>query len=290
MRLATISQDGQPTAALVTDHGVAPVSALRGRDAAHTVRDIIRHPLQDAEVRLLSAQARELGDIEWLPPVIPPKNIFCVGKNYLEHVREGAKAEGVPAKVPEHPIWFTKAHTALTGHRQPILLDHDLTDHLDYEAELAVVIGRPTFRVSVEDALSHVFGYTLLNDITARNIQQQRNQWFLGKSANTYAPCGPWIVTADEVPDPQKLRITSAVNGEERQNGVTRDMLFSVAELISDLSRSITLEPGDIIATGTPQGVAWGMDAPRYLEVGDNVSVDIVGLGQLQNPVVAATR
>lgn len=286
MRLTTIRHHGAPSAALVIDTTVAPVRALPGRDRVTDVRALIPDPLTAAEQHALTSHALPLDQVEWLPPLQPPKNVFCVGKNYLEHVKEGAKAEGLAtAEPPTHPIWFSKARTALTGHQHPIIADPAFTQQLDYEGELAVVIGTSAHRVGPEDALSHVYGYTILNDVTARDIQQQRTQWFLGKSADTFAPCGPWVVTADDVPDPQALIITSDVNGDLRQHGSTKEMIFSVAALISDLSHAITLEPGDIIATGTPQGVAWGMDKPRYLTPGDTVTVTIDGIGALRNTV-----
>ena len=167
----------------------------------------------------------------------------------------------------------------MTGHNHPIIADPTFTQKLDYEGELAVVIGTRAHRVSPGTALQYVYGYTILNDVTARDVQQQRTQWFLGKSAASFAPCGPWVVTEDDVPDPQTLALTSEVNGQLRQQGSTKEMIFPVATLISDLSQAITLEPGDLIATGTPQGVAWGMDTPEFLAPGDSVAVTIDAIG-----------
>lgn len=286
MRLATIRYQGDTSAALITDRTAAPARALPGREGATDVRALITSPLTPQEQAALTEHTIALDQLDWSPPVRPPKNLFCVGKNYLEHVKEGAKAEGLTtAEAPSHPIWFTKAHTALTGHGHPILADPAFTTQMDYEAELAVVIGTPAHHLTPEQALAHVFGYTIINDVTARDIQQQRKQWFLGKSADSYAPCGPWVVTADEVADPQALTLTSEVNGQLRQHGSTKEMIFPLAALISDLSHAITLEPGDVIATGTPQGVAWGMDTPQYLTPGDTVTVTIDGIGTLTNPV-----
>ena len=286
MRLATIRHGDGTSAALVTGTTAAPVQSLPGRGNATDVRALIASPLSAQEQAVLSGHATPLDHVEWLPPVRPPKNVFCVGKNYLAHVREGAKAEGLAtADAPAHPIWFSKAHTALTGHHHPIIADPAFTRQLDYEGELAVVIGTRARRVSPSEALQHVYGYTIVNDVTARDIQQQRKQWFLGKSADTFAPCGPWIVTADAIPDPQSLAITSEVNGQLRQRGSTAEMIFPLAALISDLSQAITLEPGDLIATGTPQGVAWGMDTPQYLTPGDSVTVTVDGIGALTNTV-----
>src|SRR5262245_29950429 len=286
MRLGTIRHEGGTSAALVTDDTAAPVRSLGGRDNATDVRALIANPLSTQEQASLRDHAVPLEQVEWLPPLRPPKNVFCVGKNYLEHVREGARAEGLAtAEPPTHPIWFSKPHTSLTGHNHPIIADPAFTEQLDYEGELAVVIGTRAHRVSSDAALQYVYGYTILNDVTARDIQQQRKQWFLGKSADTFAPCGPWVVTADAIPDPQSLAITSEVNGRLRQQGSTKEMIFPVATLISDLSHAITLEPGDLIATGTPQGVAWGMDTPAYLTPGDSVTITIDGIGELTNTV-----
>lgn len=284
MRLATIHWNGGTSAALVQRGAVAPIRTLPGRDAAHDVAALIRSPLEESEAAALVGDLRPLDGVELLPPVLrPPKNLLCVGKNYVEHVREGAAAEGVEFKLPSAPIWFTKPHTSLVGCGASIIYDPEFTTELDYEAELAVVIGRPGRQIRQEDALSHVFGYTIVNDVTARDRQQTHHQWFVGKAADTYAPLGPWIVTADEIPDPSRISIESFVDGELRQSGETGQMIFDVPALIADISRGITLEPGDVIATGTPPGVAWGTG--RYLRPGNVVSISIDGIGELWNRV-----
>ena len=203
-------------------------------------------------------------------------------------VEEGAKAEGVQAEVPKAPIWFSKPHTALVGCGADVLCDESFTGELDYEGELAVVIGQGGRDIAPENALGHVFGYTILNDLTARDVQQSRNQWFKGKSADTYAPLGPVVVTADEIPDYRALRVRTIVDGEVRQEDSPENMIFAVPTLLADISRELTLEPGDIIGTGTPSGVAWVMDEPGYLEPGSVVSVEIEGIGMLWNRVVAS--
>ena len=202
--------------------------------------------------------------LAWLPPIVrPPKNVLCVGKNYMEHVKEFDKAWGLArTEVPPSPMWFSKAHTALIGAGGAIVHDPRFTKALDYEGEFAVVIGDRCRQVEAERALDHVFGYTILNDVTARDVQHGRKQWFTGKSADTYAPCGPWVVTRDEIADPQQLNLRTTVNGEVRQNVNTREMIFDVRALIADISAGMTLEPGDLISTGTPVGMAWGMDNP----------------------------
>lgn len=291
MRLATIQTKDGTSAALVSDGAAYPVRYLPGRTHVFDVTALIREPLTQDEIASLREHGESVEPVIWLPPIRPPKNILCVGKNYVEHVKEGARAEGSSTvEIPTTPIWFTKAHTALVGHKGQVQIPEQAAGDVDYEGELAIVIGKRAKSVSAAEARGIIYGYTIMNDITARDVQQQRKQWFLGKSADSFAPCGPWIVTSDEISDPQNLSIRSEVNGEPRQSGNTRDMIFSVARLISDLSQYITLEPGDLISTGTPSGVAWGMEVPRYLSNGDTVSVTIEHIGTLSNTVGKARQ
>ncbi len=287
MRLATIPWQNGTTAARVTDRGAEPIRALPDRDDAIDVAALITRPLTDDELTALSV-GPAIEAPSWLPPILhPSKNIVCVGKNYVEHVNEGARAEGLAqAELPTVPIWFTKPPSALVGDGGEIIHDPGFTNALDYEGELAVVIGTQTKGVGAADVPGVIFGYTILNDVTARDIQQRHKQWFRGKGADSYAPCGPWVVTADEVADPQALDLVTKVNGEVRQQATTGDMIFDIATLVSDISQGMTLAPGDIIATGTPSGVAWGMDEPRYLTPGDVVTVEITGVGLLTNRVI----
>ncbi|MGW1994953.1 fumarylacetoacetate hydrolase family protein [Embleya sp. NPDC001921] len=286
MRLATVSHDGTTSAALVEDDRFAPVRSLPGREDATDVAVLIARPLAPAEAELLRGRLRSLAGTRLLPPILrPPKNVLCVGKNYVEHVREGAYAEGVRFEIPDEPIWFTKAHTALAGHGGTIPWDPEFTEQLDYEGELAVVIGKSGRHIRRERALDHVFGYTILNDVTARDRQQRHKQWFVGKSADGYAPLGPWVVTADAIPDPQNLTIETTVDGEIRQSDTTANMIFDVATLIAGISTGLTLEPGDVIGTGTPPGVAWGTG--RFLRPGSTVAVAVEGIGRLASEVGA---
>lgn len=212
---------------------------------------------------------------------VSPRSIVCVGLNYLLH----AKESGLP--VPDQPALFTKLVGSVVGPGDEIIKPA-ATEMLDYEVELGVVIGRETSGVSVEDALASVAGYVCVNDVSARDLQRGDGYgWVRGKSADTFCPVGPYVLTADEVPDPQALRLTTTVNGELRQDSSTADMIFSVAEVISFISGVVTLQPGDLICTGTPSGVADGMSPPRYLVAGDHVVVEIEGLGRLENTVVA---
>ncbi|MET3683029.1 2-keto-4-pentenoate hydratase/2-oxohepta-3-ene-1,7-dioic acid hydratase in catechol pathway [Alkalibacillus flavidus] len=222
-------------------------------------------------------------DIELLAPLYPKKNIMCIGKNYADHALEMTNQDH--SQIPQHPVIFTKAPTSVTGPNMPVNSHASITTQLDYEGELAVVIGKRGKNIAREDALDYVFGYTLLNDVTARDLQQQHKQFFRGKSLDTFAPFGPAIVTPDEIEDVQKLGIRTYVNDELRQNGNTSDMIFDVKTLIATLSEGMTLEPGDVIATGTPSGVGKGFNPPRFLQAGDVVTVEIDHIGQLVNVV-----
>ncbi|MQA88223.1 MAG: hydrolase [Streptosporangiales bacterium] len=223
-------------------------------------------------------------------PFFPRRNVFCVGKNYREHSTEFARS-GFDASdterrndVPELPIFFTKSTGSIIGPGVPIDPHPELTSSLDYEAELAVIIGRGGCGIAADRAAEHIWGYTIINDVTARDLQRAHKQWFLGKSLDTFCPMGPWAVTADEV-DVTNLAVRCWVNGELRQEGNTGDLIFDVPTLVSTLSAGITLQPGDVIATGTPAGVGIGFRPPRFLGPGDVVSAEITGLGTLTNPV-----
>jgi 2-keto-4-pentenoate hydratase/2-oxohepta-3-ene-1,7-dioic acid hydratase in catechol pathway len=211
----------------------------------------------------------------------PRKNIFCMGRNYAEHAKESGSA------VPGVPVFFTKPPTCVVGPDADVV-HHAVTHALDYEVELAVVIGKRGRDIPEERALDYVFGYTIMNDITARDLQRRHEQWFKGKSLDTFAPLGPAVVHRSAILDPQNLRLTMRVNGEVRQNASTRSMVFSVAQLISVLSAGMTLEPGDILATGTPEGVAMGRTPPPWLRPGDVVEAEIDGIGILMNRIVVA--
>lgn len=223
-----------------------------------------------------------LESVELLAPIPrPAKNIFCVGKNYAEHAIEmGSKDD-----IPEHVMVFTKAPTAVIGHEQSILSHSDLTQQLDYEGELAVVIGKKGKAVKREEALDYVFGYTIVNDVTARDLQAKHKQFFIGKSLDATCPMGPWIVHKSAIPNPNNLDIKTTVNGEVRQDSNTENFIFPVEEVIAVLSQGMTLEPGDIIATGTPAGVGKGFKPPRFLKTGDTIEITVDGIGTLRNKV-----
>lgn len=238
----------------------------------------------DGAPRLPLAQARLLAPIPR-----PAKNIFCVGKNYQEHAKEfhdsGFDASAGAAAVPDLPIIFSKAATTVSGPGDAIPASSDTTQSVDYEGELTVVIGRRARGVKKADAYGYVFGYTIVNDVTSRTLQHAHKQWFLGKNLDGFCPMGPCIVTADEVPDVTALRLETRVNGEVRQNAAVSDLIFDIPTLIETISGVMTLEPGDLIATGTPVGVGIGFKPPKYLKAGDTVSVTIEPIGTLTNPV-----
>jgi 2-keto-4-pentenoate hydratase/2-oxohepta-3-ene-1,7-dioic acid hydratase in catechol pathway len=227
-----------------------------------------------------------VADIRWLAPIPrPAKNIFCVGRNYAAHVKEGAAAYNREAKLPEVPMFFTKAPTTVRGPFDDVPRHEGLTQQLDWEAELAVIIGRRGRDIRRDDALSHVFGYSVLNDVTARDLQQRHGQWFKGKSLDGSCPMGPVIVTADEFGDPQAKRVSLRINGVTKQDASTADMIFPVATIIEWLSRGLTLEPGDIIATGTPEGVGMGRTPQEWLQAGDVIETEVEGIGVMRNTV-----
>ncbi|MBT2640612.1 fumarylacetoacetate hydrolase family protein [Bacillus sp. ISL-41] len=223
-----------------------------------------------------------LESVELLAPIPrPSKNIFCVGKNYAEHAIEmGSKDD-----IPEHIMVFTKAPTTVIAHDQTILTHSEVTEQLDYEGELAVIIGRKGKAIKREEALDYVFGYTVLNDVTARDLQAKHKQFFIGKSLDTTCPMGPWIVHKSAIENPNKLDIKTAVNGEVRQDSNTENFIFPIEEIIAVLSQGMTLEPGDIIATGTPAGVGKGFKPPRFLKAGDTIEITVEGIGKLRNKV-----
>lgn len=231
--------------------------------------------LQRADVRPIAPR-----DVRLLAPIPRPrKNIFCIGKNYVDHVQE------MSGKLPPHPVVFSKAPTTVIGPEAEIDGHPSVTRQLDYEGELAVVIGKRAKSVKEQDAYECVFGYTIVNDVTARDKQQQHGQWFLGKNFDSFCPMGPVLVHKSALADPHKLRLETRVNGETRQSANTAQMIFRIPRLIAVITEGVTLEPGDIIATGTPSGVGKGFTPPRYLKAGDLVEVEIEGIGVLRNRV-----
>lgn len=246
--------------------------------------------LAEARRALASETGRlPLAQVRLTAPIPKPaRNIFCVGKNYREHARElqtaGLKGGGTEA-IPELPIFFTKATSSVNGPGEQIPSWLDPTNTTDYEGELAVVIGRGGRGIARAEAMRHVYGYTIVNDVTSRALQRRHQQWFLGKSLDGFCPMGPAIATADEVPDAGTLRVRTRVNGELRQDAPVSGLIFDIPTLIETLARTMTLAPGDVIATGTPAGVGMGFKPPRFLKPGDVVAITIDPIGTLENPV-----
>lgn len=287
MKLVTYQHNGMEKIGVVTEAGVVDLTAVSptmlgliemGTEGLAQARDVVA----GAET------AVSLNDITLLAPIpVPRRNLMCVGKNYLGHVEEIALAQGLPVDVPELPLIFNKATTTVNAPQGDIPYFAHVSTHIDWEAELVVIIGKQGRGITKDDARSHVFGYTVLNDVTARDVQRKHKQFFVGKSFDGSAPLGPWIVTADEVADPQNLRVTCHVNGVLKQDGNTQKMIFGVDEVIHQLSKAMTLLPGDIIATGTPDGVGVARTPPEFLKPGDVVETEVEGVGALRNVVVA---
>ena len=280
--LGVVDADGASVSALddLFPPDAIGAGVLAAIDAGTDLGDVGRRP----------GPATPISDVRLRAPVPGPRrNIFCVGKNFRAHAAEFARVSGRPARgdgVPEHPIIFTKPGSAVIGDGDAIFAHPRLTAELDYEAELAVIIGRGGRGIPAGRALEHVWGYTVVNDITARDLQRRHRQWFLGKSLDTFCPMGPWAVTVDDV-DLDRAEVTCRVNGELRQRASVRDLIFDVPTLVATISAGITLQAGDVIATGTPAGVGAACDPPRFLQPGDRVEAAVTGIGTLTNRVSA---
>lgn len=274
-------------AALGAAHGLAlPGDMLSLIDNQATALPILKRLVEAGGDWPLGA-ARPLADVKLLAPIPRPrKNIFGIGLNYRAHVSESAKSLDTSASLPTQPVIFSKPPTTVIGPGEPIEHNAKLTQQLDWEVELAVIIGTTARRVSTEAALAHVFGYTAMIDVSARD-NRRAGQWIYSKGMDSYGPMGPCIVTADEIPDPQALNLWLRKNGETKQDSNTRHMIFDVATLVSDLSQGITLEPGDIIATGTPEGVGAGREPQEWMWPGDVIEAFVEPIGLMRHPVVA---
>ncbi|MFD1775268.1 fumarylacetoacetate hydrolase family protein [Paenibacillus rhizophilus] len=284
MKLLQFMKDGQARLGVKTANGVMDVE-LTARSSGLEVPFFMEEVIKDSTVAIPLLQELVRGNSQWLkeedivyaPCVTRPQKIICVGLNYRSHAEESG------LETPSVPVLFSKFNNSLAAHRETVALPGG-TSQFDYEAELVLIIGKRTSRVTKEEALSSVFGYTVGNDLSARDLQFRTSQWLLGKSLDGFAPVGPYVVTSDEV-DPGSLNIECRVNGELRQSANTRDMIFGCAELVSYISRYMTLEPGDLIFTGTPEGVILGKPEGErtWLRSGDELAVTIEGLGTLEN-------
>lgn len=278
MRYASFyGERGDVRPGILDENGLRPIDAPSMRAFLEMSREE-----RDARAR---RDAVPLDGLRLAAPVMPPRNVICVGRNYLEHAKEGAAALGLDLKLPSVPTFFTKATTAVADPDAELHLQAGVSPQYDFEAELAVVIGERCTDVAEADALRAVFGYTCLNDVTARDLQRAHGQWFRGKSLDMTCPIGPWIVDAADIGDPQDLAISMRVNGVEKQHSSTAKMIFSIARLVAELSRGMTLLPGDVIATGTPEGVGFARTPPEFLTDGDAMEVTIENVGTLRNVV-----
>ncbi|PDW03193.1 fumarylacetoacetate hydrolase family protein [Candidatus Viridilinea mediisalina] len=285
MKLITYHHAGQEALGAVREDGVVTLSSL----ASSMLALIDGGPTLLAQARELVAQAHStipLDQVTLLAPIPRPrKNIICLGRNYAAHAIESLRAIGQPEQLPSHPLFFSKAPTAVTHPNAVIPLMPEISAQRDWEVELAVIIWLPARHVSKADALDYVFGYTILNDISARDLQSRHQQFFFSKSLDGAAPMGPWIVTSDELPNPHNLRIQLRLNGATMQDANTSQMIFDIPTCIAILTSGLTLEPGDIIATGTPSGVGLGMTPQRWLQAGEVLECEVEGIGVLRNPV-----
>lgn len=287
MRLATYESGGEVGVGAIDGDEIVDLAS--GGVASFDMVDMIADwSLDSAMEALRSGNRLPMSTVRLLAPLRMRKNIVCVGRNYRDHAQEFSNS-GFDASekrtIPNSPVIFTKAPTSVIGQGDAIVLSNDPTGTTDYEGEMAVVIGRRGKNVSREEALSYVFGWTIINDVTARDLQKRHVQWFVGKSPDTFCPMGPCITTRDELPDIRTSWIRTYVNGALRQETPISSLIFDTESLIATLSEVMTLEPGDVIATGTGSGVGIGFDPPRYLVSGDVVEVSIDGIGTLRNPV-----
>jgi 2-keto-4-pentenoate hydratase/2-oxohepta-3-ene-1,7-dioic acid hydratase in catechol pathway len=293
----SLKSDALPRLGVLTEDGIVDVSAAvedrwpgdppatllalleQGPDAWHRVAGLIDEAPATARYSVT--------EIRWHAPIPrPPKNIVCLGMNYAEHIREAAGAMKREVRIPSAPVYFTKAPTAVIGPFDEIRVDRTATHQVDWEAELGVIVGIGGRNIPRDRALRHVFGYTVINDVSARDLQKQHLQFFKGKSLDTFCPMGPLVVTADEFGDPQNKAVKLRVNGVTKQNGHTRDMIFPVAVILESFSQGLTLEPGDIFSTGTPDGVGMGRTPQEWLQNGDVMETEIEGIGTMKNRIV----
>jgi 2-keto-4-pentenoate hydratase/2-oxohepta-3-ene-1,7-dioic acid hydratase in catechol pathway len=282
-RLGVVHGDRMLDAATLSAGSWHPPSSLlelirQGPESWQRMRELVS--------QVVSSTGHRLDEVRWHAPIPRPiKNVFCLGRNYVAHAEEAARARGQEVKIPTVPVIFTKASTSVTGPMDDIPVDRTVTQQVDWEVELGAVIGRTGRNISRNDALQHVFGYTVINDVSARDLQQQHMQWFKGKSLDGFCPMGPLVVTADEYGDPQSKHLQLRVNGFVKQDASTAKMIFPVDVIIEWLSKGLTLEAGDIIATGTPEGVGMGRTPQEFLSDGDVVEAEVEGIGTLRNRI-----
>lgn len=290
MRIATYRHQNQRHVGQVSHDGLTVTAFDVSSDVAHHgALRLIETVIAGGKLPALTNQTVALADVHLEAPLpLPRRNIWCVGRNYHEHAKELSTSvfKDSNANTQAWPIVFTKVPECVVGPFDDVHLPGAaVSDQIDYESELAVIIGKGGKNIAAADAMQHIYGYTIINDVTARDVQMRHQQWDMGKSFDTFCPMGPWLVTADEL-DGRRTRVRGVVNGEQRQDGPTENMIFDIPTLIETISRGITLYPGDIIATGTPAGVGMGLKPPRYLQKGDVVRVEIDGIGHIENEFI----
>lgn len=290
MKLVTFRRDGFTAIGVVDGDEVVPLAV--DPELPTTMVDFVAlgaQGLRRASELVQTAPRLGLSAVHLAAPIRPRNNVMCVGKNYYEHAAEFA-GSGFDASqkqvVPDEPVIFTKALSSLADPENPVVVSEDPTGTSDYEGELGVVIGPGGRHITEADAFDHVYGYTIVNDVTIRELQKKHVQFFIGKSAHTYCPMGPYLVTADEIDDVGALRLQTRVNGELRQDTTIKNLIFDIPRLIAAISVAVALEPGDVIATGTPVGVGLGFTPPKFLVPGDLMEITIDGLGTLRNRAV----
>ena len=295
MRFVTFKKNNNPRAGLeILNKGIIDLNKV-DKNLPTDLNNIIKNypTIQDQIQNINNIQNihYSLNEVDLLSPIpTPVRDIICVGKNYAEHAKEVQKSSfstlSEKIQVPKEPIIFNKATTSVIGPNAKIELINDRTNTTDYEGELGVIIGKRTKNVNYKNVNDAIFGYTIINDVTARKLQNNHKQWFIGKSPDTFCPMGPSIVTKDEIKIIEDIKIQTFVNGEVRQTGTIKDMIFDIPTIIETLSKSMTLVEGDIIATGTPSGVGIGFDPPKFLKSGDKVKISIDPIGILENDVI----
>ncbi|MBC8161580.1 MAG: fumarylacetoacetate hydrolase family protein [Roseiflexaceae bacterium] len=287
MRLVTYRDGNRTHVGALREDGVVALDAVA--PDMLTLIDGGAAALAQARTLAAEGQAIPLADVTLLAPIPRPRqNVICLGMNYVEHAYESERARGREPRLPQHPVFFTKAVTTIANPEEDVPLDPAVTAQLDYEVELAFIIGTGGKNIAKETAMDHIFGYTIVNDLSARDLQNQHLQFFKGKSLDKSCPIGPYILTADEVPDVAKLGLRLRVNGETRQESFAGDLIFDIPTIIATFSHGTTIEAGTIFSTGTPSGVGMGRTPPEYLNPGDLVEAEIDKLGVLRNRIVAA--
>ena len=295
MRFVTFKKNNEIRAGLeILNKGIIDINKV-DKNLPNDLNNIIKNysMIKDQIQNIYKSQNihYSMNDVDLLSPIpVPVRDIICVGKNYAEHAKEVQKSSFSTLQgkmqVPKEPIIFNKATTSVIGPNDKIELVNDRTNTTDYEGELGVIIGKRTKNIKYSNATDVIFGYTIINDVTARKLQNNHKQWFIGKSPDTYCPIGPSIVTKDEIKIIEDIKIQTFINGEIRQTGIVKDMIFNIPTIIETLAKSMTLVEGDIIATGTPSGVGIGFDPPKFLKSGDKVKISIDPIGILENDVI----